>query len=457
MDRPAPSLLVVDDEDYTRNFLRKLFQGKGYDIHVAADGYTAIDIFKGSAIDLVLLDQRMPGISGIEVLKTLKEMDNDLTVIMMTGYGTIEQAVKAMKLGAYYYLTKPFNNIEEVELTVERALKEKSLRDENRYLKARLNDVLSFDGIVGKSKVMTQIIELVKKIAPLDSTIILSGETGTGKELIAKTIHRNSLRVNNKFVAVNCGALAEGLLESSIFGFEKGAFTGATKTTSGYFEEADGGTLFLDEITNTSLKFQISLLRVIQEKEFSRLGETVKRKTDFRLIAATNCDLKKEVEEGRFREDLYYRINVIPIHLPSLNERKEDIALLSNFFLEKFNRKLGKDVGPFGIDVMDVFEGYEWNGNVRELENTMERIVALKEGGMIRMSDLPPHLLKWQPSSEKESGYTHLPFQEAKDAFERMYIEDTLQRTGGNITMASEITGIKRQNLYVKLKKYGLR
>lgn len=452
-----PAIMIVDDEEYTCKLLKKLLSRKGYQIYTAGDGYEAIKVFQGTVIDLVLLDQKMPGLSGLDVLDSLKKLDDDVAVIMMTGYGTVEDAVKAMKLGAYDYLSKPFNNVEEVEITVERALKERALEDENRYLREQLNESLSFEGVIGKSKTMMQIINLVKKVAPLDSTILLHGETGTGKELIAKTIHQNSLRVNKKFVAVNCGALSESLLESSLFGFVKGAFTGAMKTTPGYFEDADGGTMFLDEITGTSIKLQTSLLRVLQEREFTRLGDTARRKTDFRLIVATNCDLEKEVAEGRFREDLYYRVNVIPIHLPPLRERKEDMPLLTNYFLNKFNQKLGKEVGPFTIDALDVIENYEWRGNVRELENLVERLVALKDKGKIDLPDLPPHLLQSEEALKDTGALAALPFQQAKEVFEKVYIEDMLKKADGNISKAAEMTGIKRQNLYIKLKKYGLR
>ncbi len=452
------TILVVDDEDYTCNLMRRLLEKKGYRVYTAGDGIEGLKLFQELSVDLVLLDQRMPGMDGLEVLRRCKEIDHDVSVIMMTAYGTVEKAVEAMKLGAFYYLTKPFNNLDEVELLVERALKDKFLRDENRYLKTQLDAEYSFDAVIGKSKVMLQVIEIVKKVAPLDSTVLLYGETGTGKELIANTIHRHSLRANKRFLAVNCGALSETLLESSLFGFEKGAFTGAVKTTPGYFEEADGGTLFLDEITATSLKLQTSLLRVIQEKEFTRLGSTAKIKTDFRLIVATNCDLEEEVAKGRFRKDLYYRINVIPIHLPPLRERRGDIPLLANSFLEKFKQKLGKDeVGPFSAEAMELFENYDFNGNVRELENIVECIVALKERGRIEVSDLPSRVIQSKIPIKDIKNYYDMPFQKAKEIFEKVYIEDILRKTGGNVTKASEITGIKRQNLYVKMKKFGLR
>lgn len=457
MDNRDKTILIVDDEDYTCTLIRKLLGGKGYNILVAKNGAQAIETFREAPAHVVLLDQRMPGLSGLEVLETLKTIDRHAAVIMMTGYGTVEEAVTAMRLGAFHYITKPFNNLDEVEILIERALKEKMLEDENRYLRERLDRGLSFEGVIGKSKAMVEIMDLVKKVAPLHSTILVNGETGTGKELLAKTIHQNSERADRKFIAINCGALTESLLESALFGFEKGAFTGAVKTTPGYFEEADGGTLFLDEITGTSLKLQTSLLRVLQEKEFSRIGETARRKTDFRLIAASNDDIEKEVAEGRFREDLYYRINVIPINLPPLRERKEDIPFLANYFLEQMNDKLGKSVGPFSLETIELMETYDWKGNVRELENLVERVVALKQGDKIEAYDLPPHLFKEQILSVPASIHSDLSYQEAKDHFEKLYLEEVLKKTNGNISRASEITGIKRQNLYLKLNRHGLR
>lgn len=457
VDKRDKTILIVDDEEYTCKLIRKLLGGKGYNVLVARNGQEAIETFKEAPADVVLLDQRMPGLSGLEVLETLKSVERHVAVIMMTGYGTVEEAVNAMRLGAFHYITKPFNNLDEVELLIERALKEKLLEDENRYLRDRLDRGLSFEGVIGKSKAMVEIMDLVKKVAPLHSTILVNGETGTGKELLAKTIHQNSERADKKFIAINCGALTESLLESALFGFEKGAFTGAVKTTPGYFEEADGGTLFLDEITGTSLKLQTSLLRVLQEKEFSRIGEIGRRKTDFRLIAASNDDIEKEVAEGRFREDLYYRINVIPLNLPPLRERKEDIPFLANYFLEQMNTKLGKSVGPFSLETMEAMEAYDWKGNVRELENLVERVVALKQGDKIELYDLPPHLLTARVESIPTAIPSDLPYQEAKDFFEKLYLEEILQKTGGNISKASEITGIKRQNLYLKINRHGLK
>ena len=454
MDKPR--ILVVDDEEYTCTVMKRLLSKKGYDVLIARNGYEAVSVCKREDVDLALLDQRMPGISGIETLKEIKSINPAISVVMMTGYATVEEAVKAMKLGAYTYLTKPFDNIEEVEVIIDNALREKSLKDENRYLKSQLHDSFSFKGIIGKSKGVSKVIELVKKVAPLDSTILLYGETGTGKELIARTIHQKSSRADKKFIALNCGAIPESLLESSLFGYEKGAFTGAVRTTPGYFEEANGGTLFLDEITDTSPKLQSSLLRVLQEREFFRIGGSERIKTDFRLIAATNCDIEGMVKKGTFREDLYYRINVIPINIPPLRERKEDIRFLANHFLEKFNNKMGKRAGPFSFEAINILEEAEWKGNVRELENTVERVVALKGEGAVESWDLPSSLTSSKPQASHPS-YSELPYQKAKENFEKRYLEELLMKTGHNISKIAQDSGIPRQNLYLKLKKYGLR
>lgn len=449
-----PTVLIVDDEYYTRDLLRKILKEKDLNLLFATNGEEAIRIFSEKLVDIILLDQKMPGMSGLEVLKTVKSMDQDVVVVMMTGYGTIEDAVEAMRSGAYHYLPKPFNDLREIEVIIEKALQERKLLEEVKYLRAQTRDTSSFGSLIGKSRAMRSLIDLIRKVAPTDSSVLLQGESGTGKELIAKTIHHNSLRAAKKFVAVDCAAIPEALLESILFGFHKGAFTGAFKTTKGYFEEADGGTLFLDEITETSPKFQASLLRVIQEKEFSRLGETEKIKTDFRLIAATNRDIKKEVEAGRFREDLYYRISVIPIYIPSLRERKEDIPLLLNHFLSIFNRKLKKKVGPFTSETLSLLERAEWKGNVRELINLVERIVTVKEKGPITPMDLPEHFTSKRGETIP---FTSMPYKEAKESFERLYLEEMLKKTGGNIARMARESGIKRQNLYYKLKKYGIR
>jgi len=456
MTERKPFLLIVDDEDYTCNLLEKLIKKKGFSVIIARNGEDAIDTFKKEVVDLTLLDQRMPGMNGLDVLKTIKSLDTDAVVVMMTGYGTIREAVEAMKFGAYYYMTKPFNDLEEIEIIVDRALKERELLKEVSYLRKQMEDTFSFNGVVGRSASLKNILNQSLKVAVTDSNILLQGESGTGKELIARVIHQKSIRAGSKFIPVDCGAIPETLLESILFGFQKGAFTGASKTTRGYFEDADGGTLFLDEISETSPKFQSSMLRVIQEKEFSRLGDNAKIKTDLRLITATNKDLKKEVEKGNFRDDLYYRICVVPILIPPLRERREDIPLLAAYMLDKFNRKFNRKAGPFAPEVLSLFERAEWKGNIRELGNVIERVVAMKEDGKITLLDVPQYLIDINGGGMKIAQSAR-SYREEKELFEKRYIEGILKKTGGNITAAAIESGIKRQNLYYKMKKYGIR
>ncbi|MBI5682614.1 MAG: sigma-54-dependent Fis family transcriptional regulator [Deltaproteobacteria bacterium] len=439
------------------SLLIKILRKTGANLLSARSGEEAIDIFKNNLVDIILLDQRMPGMSGLEVLKKVKTLDPDVVVVMMTGYGTIEEAVEAMKLGAYHYLTKPFNDPDEISVIADKAFKERELLNEIGYLKKQMRETFSFNGIIGKSKIMKGILDVVMKVAPTDSTILLFGESGTGKELLARTIHQQSLRKDKKFIAVDCGAIPETLLEGILFGFQKGAFTGALKTTRGYFEESDEGTLFLDEITETSPKFQASILRVIQEKDFSRLGDTTKIKTDFRLITATNKNLQQEVEKGNFREDLYYRINVIPVRIPPLRERIEDIPFLATHFLERFNQKLGRGVGPFTPEAISTLENAQWKGNVRELENLIERIVTMMPAGKITSTDILQYLTVKQGAEAKAGTQTILSYKQAKELFDKRYIKDVLENNIGNISNAARQSGIKRQNLYCKLKKYGIK
>ena len=451
---PKLTILLVDDEKYTLDFLTKTLGDRGFNILTAMCGEDAISIVHKENIDLVFLDQRMPGMSGLETLKVIKTHSPDTVVVMMTGYGTIAEAVEAMRVGAYHYLTKPFENIDEIDVVVDKAVGEKALLDEVRYLRRQVKDP-SFSGMIGKSEAFQKVINLIRKVAPTKSNILLQGESGTGKELIARTIHQQSFRAGKKFIAVDCGAVPETLLEGMLFGFERGAFTGALKTTKGYFEEANGGTIFLDEITETSQKFQTSLLRVIQEREFSRIGDMVKMKTDFRLIAATNKDIQSVVKRGEFREDLYYRINVVPIFIPSLRDRREDIPLLANYLVERFNQKLKKNMPPLSREVLSVLSAAEWNGNVRELENIIERVMVVKEKGDVTIEDLPEYLIKIEDKDMKTEPLSH--YRDAKDDFEKGFLEEVLKKTEGNITKAAKECGISRQNLYYKLKKYGIK
>lgn len=449
---PDITILIADDEEYTHALLKKVIADKGRLVG-AKDGDEAVEALQKEVVDVVLLDQKMPGLSGLEVLKKAKALDPNVVVVIMTGYGSIENAVRAMSLGAFHYMTKPFNDLDEIEVVVDKAIRERRLLNEVDYLRDQINRSFSFNGFIGKSEPVRRVLDAVRKVAPTDSNVLIQGESGTGKELIAKIIHQESPRSGNKFVAVNCGAIPESLLESTLFGFEKGSFTGALKTTKGYFEEAEGGTLFLDEITETSPKFQSSLLRILEEKEFSRVGDMDKMRADFRLVAATNRDLKKEVDSGNFREDLYYRINVVPIVLPPLRDRREDIQLLADHFLKEFNEKLDRSVGPFTPEALAALEGAEWGGNVRELANAVERIVTMKGSGPVTVIDMPPPLQE----SVRSAGGAFKPFKAAKRDFEKRYLEELLESADGNVARAAEKSGIRRQNLYGKMKKYGIK
>jgi DNA-binding NtrC family response regulator len=451
-----PTILIVDDEDYTLDLLKKVLEKRELNLFFAVNGEEALDLFKKEPVDIIMLDQKMPGISGLDVLKFVKSLDPNVVVVIMTGYGTIGEAVEAMKFGAFHYMTKPFNDLDEIDVVVNKALRERALLDEVSYLRKKVNEAFSYEGMIGKSEVMKKILDLVEKIAPTDSNVLLQGESGTGKELLARIIHQMSSRANRKFITVNCGAIPPTLHESILFGYQKGAFTGAIKTTKGYFEAAEGGTLFLDEITETSTDFQASFLRIIQEREFSRLGDTATIKADFRLISATNRDLKKEVSEGTFREDLYYRINVVPITIPPLRERREDISLLANHFLKEFNKKMGRGVGPFTHESISVIEGAEWMGNVRELRNIVESIVSMKDEGKITLADLPEYLIKPEGTRGEVDASFWKPYRKAKETFETRYLKELLARTGGNIAKAAKESGIQRQNIYDKLKRLGI-
>lgn len=451
-----PTILVIDDEEYTLSFLQGLLEDNNCTVFIAKSGEEGLGILEKEVVDLVFLDQRMPGMSGMETYSAIKKMGLNVPVIMMTGYASVAEAVGAMKAGAHDYLTKPFENPDEIEAVVEKALRYRKLEDENKYLREQISEAFSFEGMIGKSEGIKKVIVAVRKVAPLDSTVMIEGESGTGKELVARAIHQLSLRKEKRFVAVNCAALPDTLLESMLFGFEKGAFTGALRTTPGFFEEAEGGTIFLDEVSEMSQRLQASLLRVLQEKEFSRLGSGRVIKADFRVITASNKDLRGEVKAGSFREDLFYRLSVVPVSLPPLRDRKEDIPLLASRFLESFCKKNRNKIGPFSPDALAALESYPWNGNVRELKNAIEAISAFKQAGPIEVDDLPGYI-----RMRNKEGFIPddkvLPYKEEKDLFERRYLEKAIEQSGGSITKAASLSGIKRQNLYDKLKRYGLR
>ena len=441
-----PRILVVDDEEGMRESLNDWLKEDGYEVGLAAGGQEAIDMVRDEPWEVVLLDLKMPGMDGLETLKHLKEVRPDAEILMMTAYATVDTAVQAMKEGAFDYLVKPFDP-DEIEILIKKIVKQKELILENILLRKKLEERDQFDEIIGKSDAMQQIFELIKRVAPTDSTVLITGESGTGKELIAQAIHGNSGRCYMPLIAVSCGALPESLLESELFGYEKGAFTGAEHTKRGRFEMAHGGTLFLDEIGDISLKTQVDLLRVLQQKELSRLGGEESIEVDVRILAATNCDLEKAIIENRFRKDLFYRLNVISIHVPPLRERKEDIPLLAKASVRKCCLELNKDEVNIAPSAMKLLVDYDWPGNVRELENVIERALVIGGGKEIAATDLP--FTGREPVSEQ------LP--NSLKAMEKIHIERVIEEADWNISRAARELDIDRQTLYNKIEKYEIK
>src|SRR5262247_4550698 len=389
-------VLIVDDEKSMRDLLSITLEKEGYDVETAAGGESAIEMLHRETVDAVITDLRMPKVDGLQVLRAAKESSPDIAVIVITAVASTETAVEAMKLGAYDYITKPFK-LDEVNLIVRNALERKRLRDENLYLRRQLETQHRFENIIGKSARIAEVFDTIRKIADSPSTAMITGESGTGKELVARAIHFNSYRRDKPFMSVNCGAIPEGLMESELFGHVKGAFTGAVATTTGLFAAADGGTLFLDEVTEVPVSVQVKLLRAIQEREIRRVGDTRDVHVDVRLIAASNRDLERAVSEGVLREDLFYRLNVIPIQLPPLRERREDIPLLVTHFIAKISRALGKDARGVTPEAMIVLERYHWPGNIRELENVLERAIVLGGGDTVSVESLPESVRRERP------------------------------------------------------------
>jgi len=381
------NILVIDDEETMRDSCQQALSRSGNIVEVAEEGTKGLEMLGKESFDLVILDLKMPGLSGMEVLKRIKEDEPEVVVVVITGYATVESAVEAMKAGAYDFIPKPFTP-ESLRMIVNRALEKRKLSLENILLRAELKDKISEDMIIGQNAKMHEVEQLVRKVAPTDSTVMITGETGTGKELIARAIHRQSNRKDKPFIVVDCGGLVESLFESELFGHIKGSFTGATETKYGRFEVADGGTVFLDEVGNISMNIQAKLLQAIQEKEITRVGSTKAIKVDVRIIAATNQDLLQGIKEGTFREDLFYCLSVVPIALPALRQMKEDIPLLVKHFLIKYNKKREKNVTGISKEAMKILTGYDWPGNVRELENVIERAVVLARSRVIEPSDL---------------------------------------------------------------------
>lgn len=449
------TVLVVDDEKNYLLVMEALLAGAGYEVLTAEGGEEALEIVRRNDLDLIITDMKMPRLSGIELMEQIKKVYPDLPVIMMTAYGTVEKAVEAMKKGAFDYILKPFKN-EEMLLTVAKALELRHLLTENRRLKQDLEQRYRFENIIGNSKAMQSIFAMVEKVAQTRATVLISGESGTGKELIARAIHFRSPRSQGPFISVNCGALTETLLESELFGHEKGAFTHALAMRKGRFELAEGGTLFLDEVAEMSPALQVKLLRVLQEMEFERVGGTKTIRVDVRVVAASNRELQAEVEAGNFREDLFYRLNVVHLQMPPLRQRREDIPLLVMHFIQKYAAANQK--GDIKLDpaVMKILLNYSWPGNVRELENVIERAVILCSQNTITPQDLPPQIAA-SPKAELDIDQlvpTHIPLPEALDKIEELMIRRALHQSGYVQVRAAELLGITKSLLQYKLKKY---
>ena len=451
-------ILIVDDEDAIRHALERYLSDIGYKVFAAANADEAIKIMDGEVVDLALVDLVMPGMDGIGLVREMKVRDPDVVVIIMTAYGTITSAVNAIKAGAYHYITKPFE-LDDVSSLVAAAIEHKRLKEENRYLKKQLKTKYKFENIVGTSEPMMAVFSLIEKVADTDSTVLILGESGTGKELVARAIHYNSKRGSKPLITVNCGAIPETLLESELFGYVKGAFTDAYTTREGKFDAANGGSIFLDEIGDMSLKLQVKILRVLQDKRFEPIGSTKSHEVDVRIIAATNQDLELLVKNGRFREDLYYRLNVIPIRIPPLRERKSDIPLLVHHFLERIRTEEGRQVDGISDEAMRALIEYNWPGNVRELENLIERMSIMKTGGKIELSDLPDQIVKKCDAPLNASAHTDGEVISLKDAvseYEAGLIRHALEKSGGNKNKAAKLLCINRTTLIEKIKRLGI-
>jgi two-component system response regulator AtoC len=448
-------VLVVDDEENLRNMLTMIIRKEGYDVETSGDGRDALNKIKTDGYDFILCDLKMPKLDGLGLLRELQQYEDNGTIIMMSAYGAIETAIEAMKLGAYDYISKPFKT-DEIVLTLKKAEERERLKHENSLLREQIEKVYNFENFVGKSEAMLRIFEMIKKIADYKSTVLITGESGTGKELAARAIHANSNRSEKTFVAVNCGAIPENLLESEIFGHVKGAFTDATRNKVGLFEEADKGTIFLDEIGELPLVLQVKLLRVLQDEEVRRVGDTKAIKVDVRIIAATTRNLEKEVREGTFRDDLYYRLNVLPISMPPLRERREDIPLLVDYFIRRYNERLGRHLEGITSEALEILVNYSWRGNVRQLENTIERSMIFAQNKKLDIVDLPGELKEMSDEGRLFFNGSELSIKLSSKVLEKELIRKALQKTGGNRTRAAKLLEISHRALLYKIKEYGI-
>ncbi|MAV90517.1 MAG: Fis family transcriptional regulator [Bdellovibrionaceae bacterium] len=453
-------ILVVDDEESIREFLEIMLKKEGYEVSCAEDGQVAVDILKKKSFDLVISDMQMPNLSGMDLLKHVKDQYPDVVFMMITAFGTTETAVEAMKIGAYDYITKPFK-IDEVRINIANALRSQGLEVENRNLKKELNIEYNFQNLVGNSEPMHRIFELIRRVSLAPTNILITGESGTGKEVIAKAIHYNGPLKDEPFVTVNCGAIPESLMESEMFGHKKGSFTGAIADKAGLFEVADGGTLFLDEVGELPLSIQVKLLRAIQERTIRRVGGTDDSKINVRIMAATNRDLEEMVKEGTFRQDLFYRLNVINIKSPALRERSDDIPALANHFLKKYNKKLSKNIEGISQEAMDVLKKYNYPGNVRELENIIERTVALEAGSSILPESLPPFVntsggRKVASSHEIEVTEDGLDLDKVMGQIEKEILIKAIHTAGGVKKKAAKLLNITFRSMRYRVEKYNL-
>jgi two-component system, NtrC family, response regulator PilR len=455
------SILVVDDEKSLRDFLTIMLENEGYEVQTASSGEKAVKLVQESAFDLVITDFRMKGANGIEVLEAVKVYNPAIPVLLMTAYASAETAVEAMKKGAYDYISKPFK-IEDLQLIIKNAIEKKALSDENQYLKSALNDKYGFENFIGQSLAMNKVFKLIEKVAVSNATVLIGGESGTGKELVAKAIHFNGTRKNYPFISINCGAVPEMLLESELFGHEKGAFTSADATKVGLMESASKGSFFLDEVGEAPLNIQVKLLRVLQEREIMRVGGSRSIPIDLRIISASNLDLSKAVKNKTFREDLYYRLNVIPIELPPLRERKEDIPLLVDHFVTKYNAERQGDNKIQGVhpDVLSLMENYSWPGNVRELENVIERAVVLEMEDVIQVSSLPGGISgSKKPDSDMVLPSTDQPvdLEKTLDQIEKKMLLGALDQSNGIINKAAKQLNLSFRSMRYRIQKHKLK
>lgn len=446
------TILLVDDEKSIRETLKIILEDDGFVVITAKNGFEALDYIKDNMIDILVTDLRMPGMDGIELMENALEIDPYLQTIFISAYADIKSAVKALKMGAFDYIEKSFST-EELIFAVKKAIERRKLIEENMNLRSRLEGDYEQDGVIGKSEKMQRLFNLINRIANSRANVLLTGESGVGKDVFAKLIHNKSSRKSNNFIAINCGAIPENLIESELFGHEKGSFTGAIQAKKGKFELANKGTLFLDEVGELPLQMQVKFLRVLQEKQFYRVGSEESTKVDVRIIAATNKDLVEEIKKGKFREDLYYRLNVVNIEIPPLRERKEDIPLLAESFLIEFAEEYNKNLKYIDIEAMNYLIGYSWKGNVRELRNVIERsvLVADFDEEFLLKDYLPMEITGMEPG-EKVEERNEMSLRD----YEKMIIENTLRKYDGNKTRTADVLGIKRQTLYNKIKEYGI-